>query len=680
MTDPEPDTENTDTKNTAEGGATVGIQASSVHNSNVYIVQPDASPEDTYKAGVQYLDAGVPGRARELIEEAIAHDHDNGEVRFHWVLAVLSKRAYRDLNAQDRAQLAGLPDLLPRYSDDEWKRALGALCGLLKHLQTQDSDPGPALDELESLPKQQHTMIVRHLDLVLTGSLKHRLWTKSCQAAEQGQCHKDRLNRAWAYFHPDPAKARALAPDDDTITYGTWFRALAWTAVFVTVFGRLSWSALADETLLLAILGTLVSGYSSAVTGLEWHYRTTQLNALEGAYSNKNRTHRVPRTGFSRLVDRSFQYYAHKYAPEGEARERWLTETAGIRDSLRDEIIELYRDGKYKIEQINWLIYYLVMKVRDRWRKKTLHDYRHQYRVSLATKIWCLLSFAVLVVSTLNVILAALRTDLLPSALAIPMALASGWGTSANWLRILSNHRRVRDAEHVYEQTKHERDVEYEKWKKKLSGIRPTESEMETWLDCDKTLFLRDAMRNYQLTWSDVIAHTFLQAPAQRYKRARAEKGPWRYSKYDLRLFLITHEGVREVGTELDFRKAIYNGQERTNFRFDAVSSIRVTINGESSYSLELTLTNGPARSIRIIDAAPDAPEKPADLSKLNLDAAGFTHTLHILEGIAAEGKQWINPDPIPKVTISPEQNSHQREIVAFAPDMRPNHPAAPGT
>ena len=32
--------------------------------------------------------------------------------------------------------------------------------------------------------------------------------------------------------------------------------------------------------------------------------------------------------------------------------------------------------------------------------------------------------------------------------------------------------------------------------------------------------------------------------------------------------------------------------------------------------------------------------------ARMNLDTAGFTHTLHILEGIAAEGKGWIDRDP----------------------------------
>jgi hypothetical protein len=34
--------------------------------------------------------------------------------------------------------------------------------------------------------------------------------------------------------------------------------------------------------------------------------------------------------------------------------------------------------------------------------------------------------------------------------------------------------------------------------------------------------------------------------------------------------------------------------------------------------------------------------ENPGVVSEVTLDAAGLHHTLHVLEGIAAEGKEWI--------------------------------------
>ncbi|QTR04627.1 hypothetical protein J7S33_07185, partial [Saccharothrix algeriensis] len=92
----------------------------------------------------------------------------------------------------------------------------------------------------------------------------------------------------------------------------------------------------------------------------------------------------------------------------------------------------------------------------------------------------------------------------------------------------------------------------------------------------------------------------------------------------------------------------VLNSQERNNYRFDAVSSVQVAEQGVSSCTLELTLFNGPSRSIRVVDSEgkqADYGESLATFSETNLDSAGFAHTLHILEGIAAEGKSWIDRD-----------------------------------
>ncbi|ONI91654.1 hypothetical protein ALI144C_00895 [Actinosynnema sp. ALI-1.44] len=99
--------------------------------------------------------------------------------------------------------------------------------------------------------------------------------------------------------------------------------------------------------------------------------------------------------------------------------------------------------------------------------------------------------------------------------------------------------------------------------------------------------------------------------------------GPWRYSKYDIRLLLITQDGVREVSTRLDFEHVVCNGQERNNYRFDAQHPVV-----EPSQQIE----DG---------------ESLVALSEITLDSAGFAHILHILEGIAAEGKSWIDRDSL---------------------------------
>ncbi|MCC5697827.1 hypothetical protein LH612_32295, partial [Klebsiella pneumoniae] len=133
------------TTNTAEAGSNVGIQAEEVHNSNVYITSIGDSPERKYQVGVNYLKDGVPMRARELIGEAIARGYDNAESRFHWSLAMLSKRSYRELSADERERLKQLPEHLKRFQRDEWVHALEVLCELLEHLDTPGRDPSPTL-------------------------------------------------------------------------------------------------------------------------------------------------------------------------------------------------------------------------------------------------------------------------------------------------------------------------------------------------------------------------------------------------------------------------------------------------------------------------------------------------------------------------------------------------------
>lgn len=175
------------TNNTAEHGSTVGIQAEQVHNSTVYQVLPDASPGQKYEVGVRFLEDGVPARARDLIAEAIAHGYDDGEVRFHWMLAMLSKRSYRDLTSDDRERLRHTADLLHKYVDDEWKRALQAICELLPCLNDSAGDPGLVLDDLLALQTRQREKIVRHLDLVLTGGMKDAVWAETRNATKLGR-------------------------------------------------------------------------------------------------------------------------------------------------------------------------------------------------------------------------------------------------------------------------------------------------------------------------------------------------------------------------------------------------------------------------------------------------------------------------------------------------------------
>lgn len=656
MTEPGPTT-----NITAESESTVGIQAEQVnnstvysttmHNSTVYTVPPDASPREKYEIGVRYLEDGVPRQAIELIDDAIAHRYEDGEVRFHWVLAMLSKRSYRDLNFQERERLRRTSEALPSYADDEWKRALEAICELLEHLNDPGGDPGLAFKKLRAVQPRQHKKILRHLDLVLTGSMKDSVWAETRQAAEDARFGNNRGDRVWFYFDPDPAGPRAREPAGDSTTTGDRFRAATSAGLFAIAAGYLGWLVLVHATPLpiLACPLALAAGYLGACHGLEWHYRTDRRTAKDRAYFGQRGLNRAPEGGFAKQVDDAFTKYFNRYLPNKTDRAVWLTETAGIRNTLRDEIVELYRESRISADKVRWLIRYLVGDVRKRYENGTLWEYREQYRTTPSTKVWCSLSLAALLPAAVCVMVTAIQTDLFPAAIATLVFLVSGRAATVRWLRIISERRRLAEENPEYERLLAARQAAYRRWTAKRDSIRPSEEEMETWLNCDKTMLLDKALRDYQLEWRDIIAHAFLQTPAQGCKRARVSNGTWRYSKYDIRLFLVTHKGVREVSAELRFKDSSFDREKRTEFRFEAVSSVHVTKQGEFSYTLGLTLMNGPTREIDV--TAPEATqpnpgENSATFSEIDLDATGFTHTLHILEGIAAEGKGWIDRDP----------------------------------
>ncbi|GLY51208.1 hypothetical protein [Lentzea sp. NBRC 102530] len=624
----------------------VGIQAEVVHDSTVYVTYSDTAPDQKYRVGVRFLDDGVPASARLLIGEAIAHGYETAEVRFHWLLAMFSKRSLRDLTAQEQDQLELASRNLDRYGDDLWKQALAAVFSLLEDLR--DGDCSVALKQLRELPNRQRDKILRHLDLVITGAGKESLWTETRDMAERLRCSGDRLERVWAYFEPSPAGARARPPVEDRTAPGDHLRSWAWTVLTVTALGYLGWVAVRHAPLMVvACAVAAVGAYVGISNWMEWRYRSERLAAKERDFIGRG-SEQSGDAGFARKVSSDFAHYFAKYLPDGVSREQWRAITAGISKTLRDEVVEIYREERVSAEKVKWLVRHLASDVRTRYVKGTLFEHRATYRVRAATKAWCTTGFLLGGAAVAWLGFTAVTAEPWFAALAILIAAPAGRMAAVSWYWTFSETRRAVEDGEEHERRLGARRAAYDAWKYKVESTRPSESEMESWLTYDRTVLLEKALRHYGLAWRDIITHAFLSSPARSYKRARVRYGPWRYSKYDVRLFLITHDGVREVATELDFEHAELGGQERTNFRFDAVSSVHVVQSSVLGCKLELTLFNGPSRNIKVVDADlrgeeaaedDETAEKPAETS---IDSAGFAHTLHILEGIAAEGKNWI--------------------------------------
>lgn len=647
------------THNSAAYNSTVGIQAETVHNSTVNI-HADASPQEKYKVGVRYLEDGVPSRARDMISDAIAHGHDGAEVRFHWVLAMLSARAYHDLSTEELQRLRQASGLTETYAEGEWKDALRVAFELLAMLSTADGETGRVLERLLALSPSQRDAILRHLDLVLTGGLKDSLWAENRERAEAVRFGNDRVQRVWAYFEPDPIGPRALPPRPSTAAAAQAILPLR-AGLFVVVTAFLWILALVADpaAAVIELLVALGAGLTAAHFGRGWWYQEHWLKA-------KNRESHIPHTrdpastgdGFTNRVRHSFDHYFSTRVPHGFAPHEWFGYTVQIRNALVAEIVLLYRESRISVDRVNWLIRYLAEDARDRQNKGTLFDHRDQNQTPAVAKALCVAALITLAITTLTlqgtVASGVGAWQMVLAILAVAGAAWSGHAAASSWLEAWGEERRMDEETQEYQERLTARKVAYQNWKSFLDTTRPSELEMETWLTCDKTLFVDEALRHYQLTWRDLITHTILMTPARPYKRGRVKGGPWRYSRYSFRLFLVTQDGVREISSEFDFTDAKRGDEQRSNYRFDALSSVQVTERAHVGYDLELILTNGPARNIRVKDAdthqlAPD--ENAQEIAEINLNSAGFIHTFRLLEGIAADGKGWIernDPNNLP--------------------------------
>ncbi|MBB3666306.1 hypothetical protein FB384_005267 [Prauserella sediminis] len=656
--------------NVADSGSNVGLQVGHIENSNVqldvsiYESPAEPSPRERYECGVAYLKAGAPQTALSHIDDAIRLGYTNSEAHFYRMLAVLSKRSLRDLSAGDRSRVDHARSVLSSDDADKWMRGLHVIIGMLDCLKQSGSNSSLILQEYGDLAEDVRALIREHLALVAEGPVKQALWAETLDAAYEAQQGNHRTNRAWIYFQPVPVGARARRPAPIATTSRDWLRATILTVVMAVGVGWVGWQLLTAGAgwSVVALIVALAGGLIATRTGLDWRYRHERGNAMESAYQAGARVNVVPVGGFAEKVTSTFEHYFRKFAPTGCDPQAWSGEMSGIRSMLRNEVVDIYREERISPGRVNWLIRYLIKDVSARYQDGTLYERVERYRVPEPVKTACVLSAIVLLVSLVPVLLTAIQANPITAVAVVVVVAVSGRYAVPVWFWIVFERWRYAEDVAEYEDNLAARKQEYERWSAFLRDNRPREPEMEAWLNADKNIILERALRLYKLTWNDIVAYTFLSTPNRPCQRAQAKGGPARYSKYEIQLFLITWDGVREFTIELDFIKAAIHGEERKNYRFAAISSIRVTKTGAFSYVLDLTLTNGPTRTTYITDpdASPEVetstPKGPPangstatasdfapEFTNIDLDVAGFTHTLHVLEGIAAEGRNWLN-------------------------------------
>jgi len=640
------------TTNVAADSANVGFQAQTVHGHiTIYQVASDAPPEEKYRVGVTYLKGNMPAKARELIGAGFTEGYQNSESLFYWILALLSGRTYRQFSEEDFSSFSHAREQIPQYSGDQWGdglKVIGDLLNSADNPENPEADVRLVIAGLDRLGAAQSDLIVRHLEMFLKGPIEDHIWMRAIDQAKDKQMSGDRQNRVWKFFQPDPAGPRVRPPDPVATTTMDRVWVIMVTVLFAAAAGYLGWLLLVHGEV-PALFGYAISvagGYLCFVKGVEWRDRIERLRAKEQQHRPPGPRVPAPPDGFADSVDRLFKRYFAKYMPAGVDRKAWRAGTAGIRRHLRDEIVEVYREPGVTAGEVAWLIRYRIREVARRWRDGALWDYQAQLRTPTETVLFFALGLVLLVSGGALAIGTAVGVRPPGAIVATALLAASGSIGAMGWLQIALERRRFQAEDAESKQRLAGAETEFNRWKSKVEN-RPDDSEMAAWLDCDRKLLMRQTMEHYKLKPSQVIAHAFIEAPASD-RRARVRNGPWRYPRYRLLVFLLTPDGVRQLIAELDFGEGTFHDKRRINYRFDAVAAVHVTETDDHRRIFELTLINGQPIAVRVTASSTELTEQllqgedPVTLSRLALDATGLTNTLHVLEGVAAEGKEWI--------------------------------------
>ncbi|WP_405105770.1 hypothetical protein OG559_19650 [Micromonospora sp. NBC_01405] len=633
--------------NVAQGDAHVDVQAGVVHGDiNFYRLPPNPSPEEQFVFALKYLDARVRDQARTLIEKAIAGGYVTTEVQFYRLIALLSGRTLRQLAPEELDRLTAICANLPHLDDrDEWAAGLKAIIRLLEPVR--DAEAELVVKEIDALNQRQRDGIYGHLEALLEGAMQDEMWRKSVALAESQRMEGDRFSRVWKFFHPAPAQPRTLPVQPAAVPLRDWLSASAGAAVFTIAVVQLIVLVAARGTLdpFLGLLVGLIGLAAFCVGGADRYYRRTRLRAKEGQIRPpQQRRQEASPGGFARKVDRLFARYFGRYVPRGTNRTYWLAQTAGIQRHLRDEVVELYREQRIQAARVAWLVRHLVSDVRGQWERDTLTAYRQQLRTPSRTKALHVGGLALLTVGSLWAAPAVVTSAPLSGTGWLLLAAASAVPAVRSSFRIIAERRRVADDQAERNDKDRARWAAYRRWCHKLSD-KPSDTEMAAWLEGDRKILVDQAMRQYRVRPSHVIAHAFIEAPGPSCKKARYPQGPWRYARYRLLLFLLTDDGVRQANIDLDFVTATTRTTQRLNYRFDAVAAVRIDGIATQQQTFELTLFNGAPISIRVSEPDNESlqhDEDPTKIAELSLDAAGLSHTLHVLEGVAAEGKEWV--------------------------------------
>ncbi|GAA4947017.1 hypothetical protein [Actinoplanes utahensis] len=631
-----------------EGGSH-GAVAQTIHGgvrNNYYQLPPNATPEEKFEAARRFLRSNNATTARRLLDDVVADDPENATVCFYWLLAFFSRRTYAELTHEERDRAAAE---LKRISDLPLRQFSGGVDVIRRlfashHSATEEQSATTSIRaDLDRLRPSVRNAISHHLERMLEGNLKDGLWQRDVDRAQDLREVDGRRQRAWKFFQAEPRAPRiSPVPEADA---GPVHHTVAAVSVLAltgssALLGRLG--AQRHDTVAVAVLVfALVAGGAALYLGAEWlfragrQYSTTRENLTIRANPLGTRS-----DGFAAEVNRMYLEYARRVAPKGtKDRDEWYADCFVPMRRLRNDLAEAYREPEVKAEEVRWLIRFQVRDLNRRWMNG--ESLRLRPEILTSTRLLTLAAASTCVIGLAWAAQSALRQDPAPAAGALLVALAAGAAAGKIGTHLLAEHKRVATDTADRQRRLQVYQAEHERWRRRLKD-RPTDMEMARWLDCDRRIALDEALQEYQLKWSDIEAYASLEASDDRGRQARVLNGPWRYTHYQVLVFLLTSDGVRQLSVGLDFGKARFYRWERINYCYDAVAAMRVVLHDDKARTFELSLVNGTDITVAVTTSGkPRQGEDPKILEDAAQDATGLRHTMFVLEGVAAEGRRW---------------------------------------
>lgn len=568
------------------------------------------------EVGIHYLEANVPSEAITNLRAAKAAGLHEARIDFYLALALLSGRSLHQLSDEERNELIACVR-------QEWPDEYGAQLREIRRLLLL-----PRSAEGSDLPDGTRN----HLESLLNDAEQERIWLAALAEARREHRRDNRERRVPLFFEADPVKPRPINVAEPifeprpqfAVALGIPAAALLWLVITGVA---MDFNALLAAP---AMLLTAVSGYFATAELVRWKTDSLRFTDEMSALSAPALRRAPPKDGFAHQMDQLFERHSRERAPAGYDIAQWLNDTAALRAGLRGEIVHAYRDSDTTAPELTWLVRHVIDDVAARYQRGAHIPRPPNPLNGIDMMLWTMAGLAGAVLLARGALMGNVLLTLPTLLLALgATAVAAGAG-----IEILAAKERYRHRLIEASEVQKRRWEAWHAWSVALKD-RPSDEEMARWLRYDRIRALATAIRHYKLTRRQLLHPTVLATQAPGSARAQEQNGPWRYSRYALHAFLLTSTGVRQFDMASDMATGSLSGQRRLNFRFDAVTAIKVSRHSHGNM-VKLSLNNGAPIPIRA--------QGGGDIDdNVTLESGGFKRTLHILEGIAAEGDKWLD-------------------------------------